>query len=203
LATESTDVVLASVGLAGGGFAGALLSRSVSGAQPPDMNPPDMNPPDTTPPDMNPPDTNPPDTTPPGPSGPMLVVGITNNGLFDDFEDGNILRFRETADGTPAALITLRTTGIDPAATITISGDAELLSDGTVIATPGERGTATLTPLESGVGEVRDFEFLFDAADAATIENADARLTISVTPVDGGDPLTFSVNVFLAPPRSR
>ena len=140
----------------------------------------------------------------PPPTGLSLDIGITNNGIYDDIEDGNIVRLQIDDTDQVSMLITLRTEGFAANAELIVSGGATLADGGAVIAADTDRGIAAFTEIETGLNELRDFEFVLESATYEEIENTEAILTVSVTDL-ADSTLTASITrlVFLAPPRTR
>jgi hypothetical protein len=136
--------------------------------------------------------------------GVSLVLGVTNNGIFDDLEDGNTVRLQTDDAEQVSVLFTLRVEGFEANAELIVSGGATAAEGGEVIATDMDRGTVAFVEIETGVNELRDFEFVLDNTTFGQVENTEADFTVSVTGPDDSS-LTDSVTrrLFLAPPRTR
>ncbi len=139
-----------------------------------------------------------------GEDGVTLVLGVTNNGIFDDLEDGNIVRLQTDDADDVSVLFTLRVEGVAANAELTVSGGATAAEGGEVIATDMDRGTVAFVEIEAGLNELRDFEFVLDNTTFEQVENTEADFTVRVTdPEDPSRTDSVTRRLFLAPPRSR
>jgi len=176
-------------------FTGAALLRT---AGEPGDTPPDDEPPDDGPPDVEPPDDEPPA------SGATLVAGISNFGIFDDFEDGNIVRLQVDESGQASVLVTFRVEGFAPNAELSLLVAATSAVDGLLIVTDTEISPVSFSEVEPGINEARDLEIVIDGATFEQVQNTDANFAFGITdPADSSVSAVVSYSLFLAPPRSR